>query len=239
MLSWCKSLLTSLYLYSLIPTNGPNTPVHGPNLRLSQPQVNNNELDAFSGAVYVQVVNDKGISYSLSSPAQCPVFAPQNCENVNSFNWCCPTDNSCSQLPNNIIGCCPAGSTCNTNGPEPQIKTVILTITSILSSTLVASSPDPTSPVTEFITETFVKRATSTCTTNGGGVLCVPLTGGTSTSKTVITGACSTLTMHGSPLPTLFHGYCSPGVAIVNAGVEMEHISLGLMLGLWFVMWFL
>jgi len=77
------------------------------------------------------------------------------------------------------------------------------------------------------ITAPFVEKAgnspTVTTITGPGGVFISTLT----STKPVAPTGCFTLTMNGAPLPTLFSGYCSQGVAIVQgAGVGLEVVSL-------------
>jgi hypothetical protein len=121
------------------------------------------------------------------------------------------------------VGCCPAGVECS--GTVNEDTTVTVTVTGV--ATALTTTPAKLTPAAPNLPQDQVVTVTTTTTQNGG----VFLGPGSTSTQRVITGACSTLTMNGNGLPTLFPHYCSPGVAIVQAGaVRLEISSLALVL---------
>jgi hypothetical protein len=104
-------------------------------------------------------------------------------------------------LTNGVVGCCPAGSACSGTVNQAQITTITVTTTAT-----VQAGPQ---------TQTVVQQPAI-----GGPVFAVGSTR-TSQGSIVYDGYCSTLYMHGMPLPTTGHGACGT-ILILNRGAALR-----------------
>jgi hypothetical protein len=95
-------------------------------------------------------------------------------------------------LPNNVVGCCPTGSSCSGSVNQAQVTTVT-------------------------VTTTVVQQAINTV----AGVVVGPATSPTTRNGPVYNGYCSTLFMHGNPIPTTAAGLCGT-ILILNEGVAFH-----------------
>jgi len=223
--------LALVVLYSLVLASAE--PVADP-FPAADPQTFSNYAP-FSGAIYIVNGGQGGTQFSSASPAQCPANAPQGCGNINVWNWCCPSSNTCQNLSNGIVGCCPSGATCSGSVNANQITTVTVTTTVAMAATI----------------NTFV-QVPGSATTVGGGVGGVLVNGpATGTTRLVPAGPfCTTLYMNGYPIPTAVRAGCgtmlimSPpasnaGHMTVNSSESLmwtfivAHSILGLCGGIW------
>ncbi|KAF1984289.1 hypothetical protein K402DRAFT_148243 [Aulographum hederae CBS 113979] len=166
------------------------------------PEPQTNVYEPFSGAIYVYGGDGQG--FSSASPAQCPGNAPQNCGNINVWNWCCPTGDTCHMLSNSLVGCCPSGASCGGQINAAQITTVT-----------VYAQQNPT---------TVYQQPTTVYAGGGGGVYVAPTTEVVSQQGgggNVYNGYCSTLVADGPGLPTERAGECGTILVVQGRGARV------------------
>ncbi|KAF2674671.1 hypothetical protein BT63DRAFT_449661 [Microthyrium microscopicum] len=191
MLSIWRSTLFSAFWIQLFlrhVTAEPNAESEPALDKLIEREAQSNIYAPFSGAIYI--VGPQGSTLTNAAAAQCPANAPQNCGNINVWNWCCPSGNSCQMMSNGVVGCCAQGSTCGGTVNAAQIQTVTVT----------ATAPQTVVQVPGGVITTTVPGAPA----NGVYVTTV------STPKAVVNGGpyCSTQVMAGAPLPTFAAAAC-------------------------------
>lgn len=142
----------------------------------------------FSGAIYI--VGADGVQITQASPAYCPQYAALSCSGIGYPNWCCPTDHTCQYIStSNVVGCCPAGSTCSGTVNAQSISTVTVTIIQTQTQYVGGGYVQPTT------TTAYVGAAGNNNNNNNDG-------------GAVYAGYCSTLTADGPGLPTTRAGSC-------------------------------
>ncbi|KAF2092652.1 hypothetical protein NA57DRAFT_49860 [Rhizodiscina lignyota] len=130
---WVATLLT----YSFV-CGDPN----------AHPIAQTNVNAPWSGGVYV--VGADGSTFSQAAPAICPNDAPQNCGNINIWNWCCTSGTTCAMLSNGVVGCCPSGSQCSGNINAAAASTVtVYNSYQVTTTATIANQDTNTVPVTE------------------------------------------------------------------------------------------
>ncbi|KAI4758974.1 hypothetical protein E4T52_07665 [Aureobasidium sp. EXF-3400] len=151
---------------------------------------------------------------TAATSAQCPSWAPINCNAIQESNYCCTPSTYCARASDNTIGCCPWGQTCNpvvaggggagtwqpqqtsTIWQQPQASTVYVTETQP-TTTLVYAAGQNTQQVTTVYNGVG----------QGQGQYC------------------STLYAHGGNLPTTEAGTCGT-ILIANAAVKGVKMSM-------------
>lgn len=151
---------------------------------------------------------------TAATSAQCPSWAPINCNAIQEPNYCCTPSTYCARASDNTIGCCPWGQTCN-----PIVAGGGVGTWQPQQTSTIWQQPQPS---TVYVTEV---QPTTTLVYAAGQ--------NTQQVTTVYNGVgegqgqgqyCSTLYAHGGNLPTTEAGTCGT-ILIANAAVKGAKMS--------------
>ncbi|THZ27350.1 hypothetical protein D6C89_03265 [Aureobasidium pullulans] len=147
---------------------------------------------------------------TAATQAQCPAWAPINCNAIQEPDYCCTPSTYCARASDNTIGCCPWGQTCN-----PSIAGG-----GAGGYTQQSSWVQPTT--------TWQQQPSTVYVTQGHATITVVYAAGQGQQTTVYAGQgqgqqyCSTLYAHGGNLPTTEVGTCGTILIANRAGKSRE-----------------